>query len=137
MSLLYFWIAVAIIFLIIEFLTVTFYGLALSLSAGIVVLYVAFTGELEFSLTQAFIFATMSAVFAYFLPKWLSSKDPDVPQWADRYLGERRTIKKMSGDYKISLDGVDYMAYADEDIVVGDRVEVIWHKGAGMKVKKV
>lgn len=137
MNFLYFWISIALFFLIIEFATATFYGLALSLAAGIVALYVFFSGETTFTIVQGIIFAVASLVFAYVLPKLLSATNPDVPQGFDRYVGEKRTVKKVAWDLKISLDGVEYGVDADEDIVAGDKVEVIGHKGAGMKVKKV
>lgn len=96
MNFLYFWIAAALIFLIVEFATATFYGLALSLAAGIVALYVFFSGETMFTIVQGIIFAIASLIFAYFLPKMLTASSPDVPQGFDRYLGEKRTVKKIS-----------------------------------------
>ena len=137
MNLLYSWIAIALIFLIIEFVTTTFYGLALALAAWVVASYVYFSGEPIFTITQWIIFAITSLIFAYILPKLLSSSRPDVPQGFDRYIGEKRTVKKVAGDLKISLDGVDYIVESDDEISVGNKVEVIGHKGAGMKVKRV
>lgn len=96
MTLIYIWVSLALMFLMVEFLTVTFYGLALSLAAGIVALYVFISHETEFSITQGIIFAVASLVFAYVLPKVLSASSPDVPQGFDRYLGEKRTVKKVS-----------------------------------------
>ena len=137
MDFLYFWIAIALVFLIIEFATATFYGLALSLAAGIVALYVFFSGEAAFTVVQGIIFAVASLIFAYVLPNLLSATNPDVPQGFDRYVGEKRTVKKIWWELKISLDGVEYIIDADEEISAGDKVEVIDHKGTGMKVKKV
>jgi membrane protein implicated in regulation of membrane protease activity len=93
--------------------------------------------DMELSILQGIIFALMSLVFAYTLPKMLSSSTPDVPQGFDRYVGEKRSVKKTAGELKISLDGVEYIVESDDDIVAGDKVEVIGHKGTGMKVKKV
>lgn len=76
-------------------------------------------------------------LFAFVLPRILSSREPDVPQGMDRYIGEKRTIKKMGGDMKISLDGVDYLIDTDDEIATGDKVEVTGHKGAAMRVRKV
>lgn len=136
MDLLYFWTGLVVIFIIIELLTSTFYGLSLALAAGVVSLYVFFRGEVDFSLVQGVIFSLASALFAYFLPRYLVSNMPDVPQWADRYIGEKRSVKKSWTDLKISLDGVEYLIDSDEDIVPGEKVEVVWHKWASMKVKK-
>lgn len=137
MNILYFWISVALIFLIIEFSTATFYGLALSLAAWVVALYVFSVWDMELSILQGIIFALMSLVFAYILPKVLASQSPEVPQGFDKYIGEKRSIKKITGELKISLDGIDYVVESDDDIGSGDKVEVIGHKGTGMKVKKV
>ncbi len=137
MELIYFWTGIIVIFIILELLTSTFYGLSLALAAGVVSLYVFFSKELELSLVQGLIFVVASAIFAYFLPKYLFSSMPDVPQGADKYIGEKRSVKKIAGDLKISLDGVEYLIDAEDEIVAGDKVEVLWHKGVSMKVKKV
>ncbi len=82
-------------------------------------------------------FTLSSAIFAFTLPRVLASSAPDMPQGFDRYTGEIRTVKKISWELKISLDGVEYVIYADEELSAGDKVEIIWHKGTGMIVKKV
>jgi membrane protein implicated in regulation of membrane protease activity len=137
MNFLYFWVAVALVFLIVEFATATFYGLALSLAAAIVGLYVFVSGEAAFTIVQGIIFAVASLVFAYALPKLLSSSDPDMPQGMDRYTGEVRTVKKSGGEYKISLDGVEYVVESDTEISAGDKVSVLGSHGTAMHVKKV
>lgn len=78
-----------------------------------------------------------SAVFAFILPRFLSSREPDIPQGTDRYLGEKRVVKKSGGDLRISLDGVEYLIESEEEISSGDKVEIVGHKGVSMKVKKV
>ncbi|GAB0174406.1 MAG: hypothetical protein HHAS10_02850 [Candidatus Altimarinota bacterium] len=137
MELLYSWFAIAALFLIIELITSTFYGLSLSFAAGVTALYILVSHESAFSLNQAGIFVVASAIFAYILPRMLISKAPDVPQGTDKYVGEKRTVKKVGGDLKISLDGVDYLVESDDEINSGDKVEVLGHKGASMKVKKI
>lgn len=137
MTILYIWLAVAIAFLIIEILTATFYGLAIALAASIVALYVYLVGDTDFTIIQWIILVIASIIFAYLLPKVLSSNTPDVPQGFDRYIGEKRTVKKHAWDLKISLDGVDYTVESDDDIAAGDKVQVTGHKGSGMKVKKI
>jgi hypothetical protein len=52
MSILLFWIGSVVLFLIIEMLTATFYGLSLALASAIVATYVYFMGETVFSVTQ-------------------------------------------------------------------------------------
>lgn len=136
-EILLFWIGLVVGFIIIEFFTATFYGFALSLAAGVVAIYVYFSGDTDFEILHAVIFVLASTVFAYFLPKLLISRSPDVPQWWDRYIGEKRTVKKTWGDLKISLDGVEYLIDSSDDIVAWDKVQVLWHKGVSMKVKKI
>lgn len=116
--------------------TATFYGLSLAIAAGIVAGWVFATGESGFTITQGAIFAIGSIIFAYVLPRLLISKQEDRPQGADIYIGEKRTVKKQSGEFKISLDGVDYNIHTEDEISAGDKVEIIGHKGTSMKVKK-
>ena len=61
------------------------------------------------------------------IPKLLVSHEGDMPQWADKYIAQVRSVKKVGGDYKISLDGVDYLVDSDEELVAGDKVEVVGH----------
>ncbi len=123
-------------FIIVEFFTATFYGFALSLAAAIAWLYVYFSGDIDFEILHAVLFVVASAIFAYFLPKVLVSGRPDMPQWGDRYIWEKRVAKKSWGDLKISLDWVEYLVVSSDEIVSWDTVEILWHKGASMKVKK-
>ncbi len=137
MSILYFWIATAIIFLIIEMLTSTFYGLSLAIASAIVASMVYTFSDNSFTILQGAVFATASLLFALILPRLLTSSEPDVPQGSDRYIGEKRSVRKISGDMKISLDGVEYLIESEDEIGSGDRVEIIGHKGISMKVKKI
>jgi membrane protein implicated in regulation of membrane protease activity len=137
MELLYFWMILTIIFILIEMFTATFYGLSLALSSLIVAFYVYFTWSSDHEILHALIFVVSSAFFAYFLPRILQSRTPDMPQGTDRYIGEKRSVKKVAWDLKISLDGVEYLIDPSEEIAPGDKVEVIGHKWVSMKVKKV
>lgn len=137
MTILYFWIAAAIVFLIIEMITATFYGLSLALASALVAILVFVLHETDFTILQAGVFAVASAVFAFFLPRLLSSSEGDVPQGTERYIWEKRSAKKVGWDLKISLDGVDYLIESEYTISAGDKVEIIGHKGVSMKVKKV
>jgi membrane protein implicated in regulation of membrane protease activity len=137
MDFMYTWLALAVIFIILELLTATFYGLSLALASIVTGIYVYFSWETLMTLNQWIIFVIASAIFAYFLPKYLVSDTPDMPQGVDQYIGEKRNIKKVWWDLKISLDGVDYLIESDDDISAWDKVEIIGHKGASMKVKKV
>jgi membrane protein implicated in regulation of membrane protease activity len=92
--------------------------------------------EMNLTIVQWTIFALASLVFSLVLPNYLKSSLPDVPQGVDRYLGTKRSVKKVGWDLKISLDGVDYLVESDDEISSWDKVEVTWHAGASMKVKK-
>lgn len=136
MSILYFWIAAAIIFLIIEMVTTTFYGLSLAIASAFVAVLVYLIWDTTFTILQGIVFAVLSLIFAFVLPKLLSPQDPHMPQWADQYIGQIRTIKKVGGEWKIALDGVDYLAESEDELSAGDKVEIIWHHGVTMQVKK-
>ncbi len=136
MSLLYTWIAFTIGFLIIEMLTATFYGLSLALSWAIVAFYVYFTDSVNMDITQGIIFAVASLVFAFILPKYLKSTIPDTSQWADTYIGQVRTVKKVGGDFKISLDGVDYLVESDAEISAWEKVKIVGHQWVSMRVER-
>ncbi len=136
-SLLLFWIGTGIIFLIVEMITATFYGLSVAIAAFVIAIYVWATGETSLDLLQGTIFAIVTFIAAYFLPKLLVSHMPDVPQGIDRYIGEKRKIKKVGDDFKIILDGVDYLVLCDEELQAGDMVEVVSAKGGSLHVKKV
>ena len=136
MSPLYFWIATAIIFLIIEMLTSTFYGLAISLAAAIVAGVAYMTHDTSLTLLQGWVFALASIIFSVTLPRLLSSGGANMPQWADRYIGQVRSVRKVGWEWKISLDGVDYPIDSDDEIIAWDKVEVLSHHGVSMKVKK-
>lgn len=60
-----------------------------------------------------------------------------MPQWMDKYLGMKRSVKKVGTDMKISLDGVDYLVESEVDLGAGDKIEIIGHAGASVKVKKI
>lgn len=134
-SLLLFWIGTGIIFLIVEMITATFYGLSVAIAAFILAVYVWLTGETSIDLLQGTSFAIVTFIAAYFLPKLLVSGAPDTPQGIDRYIGEKRKAKKVGDDLKIVLDGVDYLVLGD-DIEAGDMVEVVSAKGGSLHVKK-
>lgn len=53
------------------------------------------------------------------------------------YIGEVKSVKKVGGDMKVSLDGVDYLIESkDVNIVEGDLVRIIGSQGVSMKVEK-
>ena len=79
-SLVIFWISIGIGFLIIEMITVTFYGLAISLAAFVTALYVWYMELTEVTILQGMIFAVISFCASYFLPKLLTPKGAEKAQ---------------------------------------------------------
>lgn len=118
-------------------ITATFYGLSIAIAAFVLAVYVWITGDTSLDLIQGTIFAVVTFVAAYLLPKLLISQTPDVPQGIDRYFGEKRKVKKVGEDYKITLDGVEYLVLCDQELEAGDMVEVVSAKGGNLHVKKV
>ncbi len=112
-SLLVFWISIGIGFLIIEMITVTFYGLAISSAAFITGLYVWYFGLNEVNIIQWVIFAVVSFLASYFLPKLLMPKIEEKAQWLDVYIGQTRKVKQVWEDFKVNFDGVDYLIDID------------------------
>ncbi len=107
------WIAVGLFFLIVEILTVTFYGLAIAGGCFVTALYAWIFGETDISIIQGIIFAISTSAFAYFLPKLLTPP-PDIRKVGiSAHEGRTFTLKEMDGDYKITIDGVDYLIDAD------------------------
>ena len=137
MELLYWWLAITAIFLIVELITSTFYGLSISFAAGVTAIYVLVSHEASLTVTQWIIFVIASSIFAYILPKMLISSSPDQPQWLSEYIGMTRVVKTVGTELKIVLDGVDYPIEADDDVKPSDKVKIVWHKGISLIVKKV
>jgi len=132
-----FWIGAGIIFLIVEMISATFYGLSLAIAAfgvGIVTMLMGSTG---WDVVQGVVFVVLSLVTSYFLPKWLTPRSESKPQGMDLYIGETRRLKAVGEDWKVSLDGVDYIVIVDEDAEEGDRVEIFDRKGSVFYAKKV
>lgn len=85
-SLVLFWIAVGIGFLIIEMITVTFYGLAISLAGFVTALYVWYMGLTEVTIAQGVVFALVTLLASYYLPRILTSASVEHLQGLDTYL---------------------------------------------------
>ncbi|MFZ4461902.1 MAG: NfeD family protein [Patescibacteria group bacterium] len=109
-ELLVFWLSVGVFFLMIEMFTGTLYGLSISLAGFILAVYVYFTGETSVGIVQAIILAVTSGVFCYFFPKWFASKPgEELKIGIDRSVGETFVLKQSRDEYKIVIDGVDYL----------------------------
>ncbi|HRI35933.1 MAG TPA: hypothetical protein PK765_02440 [bacterium] len=111
-NLLVFWICAGMVFVVIEAITAAFYALSMGVAAFLVAAYVAITGETDFSIAQGAIFATGSTLFAIAFPRWFRRSVPDTKQGIARYEGLSFKLKTVSGEYKIEIDGVDYLVDA-------------------------
>ncbi|MDQ1344353.1 MAG: hypothetical protein QG650_1074 [Patescibacteria group bacterium] len=109
----YGWLAVAVVALILEMFSGTLYGLSFSLSGFIIAAYVAITGETELTIAQALIFAISGAVFCFVFPKWFNKTRTEFKQGLDAVVGKTFPLKKVGDDFKISVDGVDYLVDSD------------------------
>jgi membrane protein implicated in regulation of membrane protease activity len=128
-SLTLFWIAVGIAFLIIEMITVTFYGLSIALAAFVTGLFVWYTGLDVVTISQAALFALVSFFASYYLPRIMTPTTEEHPQGLDAYIGETRSVRKVGEDYKVSLDGVLYIVDI-EGLKSGDKVKLTSRHGS-------
>lgn len=70
-------------------------------------------GLIEWTIAQGVVFALVTLLASYYLPRILTSQVSEHAQGLDIYLGETRKVKKVGEDYKIVLDGVDYLIDID------------------------
>jgi membrane protein implicated in regulation of membrane protease activity len=103
-SLFYIWISLGVLFILIEIMTGTFYGLAVALGAFVVGILVWFFGWIDFDVLQATIFAILSGVFSYFFPRIFRSRKPTVALGMDRYIGKTYTIFRVGKDWKVKIE---------------------------------
>lgn len=134
-----FWIGAGIVFLILELITAAFYGFALAVAAFMVAIYVFFANPTAFDGIQGLIFVIFAIIFSYFFPKWLTPKgsDHEHKQGLDMYIGETRRVRSVGEDFKVKLDGVDYITVSDDDLEDKMLVEIIDRKGSVFIVEKV
>jgi membrane protein implicated in regulation of membrane protease activity len=139
MDLLYFWGGCALVFLIVEMLTATFYGLSLSIASGIVALYVWYMGDTDLDIIQWILFASITFLASFTLPRLLIPGDssPVVSQGLDAYIWLKRKVKLQGESFKITLDGVDYPIENEDNLQVWDQVEIISAHSIAFFVKKV
>lgn len=83
----------------------------------------------EVTISQGIVFALVTLLASYYLPRILTSQVTEHAQGLDTYLGEMRKVKKVGEDYKVSLDGVDYLVDID-GVKAGDRVELTSRRGS-------
>lgn len=127
MNPLYIWLAIGIFFIIIEMMTVTLYGLSMAIWAFIATLYVYFSHANEINLVQIVIFAIISTVCIFIFPKFFHLSKWSAKIWIEMYVGKIFTLKKVWTDWKVAIDGVDYLISDDsvtDSFEVGKKVKV-------------
>ena len=137
-NLVYIWLATGIFFFLIEMFTATFYGLSISIAGFVLAVYVYLTGDVTITVVQGVILAVVSAVFAYALPKWLKpSHTEEFKSGVDAHIGKKFHLEKVGSDWKIKIDGVDFLINEDcitSDFEAGARVVIVSHKGGVLTV---
>lgn len=139
-NLVYIYLASGVFFLLIEMLTATFYGLSISASCFILAIYVYFSGDITMTILQGIILVIISAILAYFLPKLLQSNSPDFKSGLDAHIGKTFRLEKVGSDWKVKIDGVDYLINEDSetsDFKVGKKVQLESQNGGILKVSIV
>ncbi|MFZ3232897.1 MAG: hypothetical protein WA194_05195 [Patescibacteria group bacterium] len=136
-ELFYGWLAFAVLALILEMFTGTLYGLSFSLSAFLLAAYVAITKETDLSVGQAVIFAVSGAVFCFVFPIWFNNTKTEFKQGLDASVGKTYSLKKVGDDYKVAIDGVDYLV--DENCVTENftpkaKVKLVSHRSGTLTV---
>ncbi|MBS8121529.1 NfeD family protein [Candidatus Vampirococcus lugosii] len=139
----YYWIALGILFIIIEIFILTLDFLALGISAILTGLLSAVFGfGFEMRWLSGFFFMFFSIINIFIFRKFLfpyirSTIKSDSPMSADNFVGEKEIIQVVSGEKVIFRDGGYWPVYCEEKINNGDTVELLEMHGGGYKVKKV
>ena len=136
-NLFYIYLASGIFFLLIEMLTATFYGLSMSVACFILAVYVYATGDTSMTAIQGGLLAVTSAVFAYFLPKWMMSHAKVLKSGLDLHIGHSFRLEQVGTDWKIKIDGVDYLIGEEsvtDEFAPGKKVMLEGHDGGILKV---
>lgn len=139
-NLFYIYLASGIFFILIEMLTATFYGLSVSLACFVLALYVYITGDANMTIVQGIIFALVSAVSAYFFPKWLTPNTPPFKSGLDAHIGQSFRLERIGSDWKVKIDGVDYLIDDDSetpDFEAGKKVRLESHNAGILKVSVI
>lgn len=133
----YIYLASGVFFLLIEMLTATFYGLSVSIASFVLALYVYFSGDTAITIAQGFLLAIVSAVFAYFLPRWLRPNAEVFKSGLDAHIGQSFRLERVGNDWKVKIDGVDYLVDDDSetpDFKEGKKVRLDGHVSGIVKV---
>ncbi|MBP8016435.1 hypothetical protein KAZ01_00360 [Candidatus Gracilibacteria bacterium] len=115
----YGWIAVGIVFIIIEFFTTTLYGLSMSIASFIVAIYIyLFKIDSVYDIYTYIIFAFFSIIFVVAFPKLFNPKVEGFKQGLDDQIGKIFKLKKVGENWKTEIDGIDYLI--DDNSITDD-----------------
>lgn len=137
LNLFYIYLASGVFFLLIEMLTATFYGLSVGMACFVLAVYVYFTGDATMTVMQGVLFAIISVIFAYFLPKWLKPHSEALKSGLDAHIGQSFRLERVGSDWKVKIDGVDYLISDDSEnseFVVGKKVRLDSHRAGVLNV---
>lgn len=140
-QLLIFWIATGIFFIIIELFTVTLYGVSVSIAAFAVATYVWVNKDTSITIPQTLLFATVSIILSYYLPKYfketgVSRSDNPI----EIKVGEMFVLKESKGEYRINIEGINYLvkdSCVTKDFADGKKVILKSHSGTQVIVEIV
>lgn len=138
-----FWISLAIIFIIMEMFTATFFILCFSIGAFVVFLMEIFMktpwdGYFYTSnfLIEIIVFAIVSGTFMIFLPKWLNRK-PSIKTSIDSEIGIEVKVFDEAGNKTIKIEGQNWRIKNEDEFEVGESGKIENFEGTKVVLKKV
>ncbi|MCK9272148.1 hypothetical protein M0P65_01240 [Candidatus Gracilibacteria bacterium] len=140
MELLYIWLAAGVFFLIIEMMTVTLYGLSMSIASFIVALYVYLINAQSADITQFIIFVIISTACIFIFPKFFKLSKGTAKIGMEAYIDKTYKLKKVGNDWKVEIEGVAYLINEDsvtDDFEEGRKIKVIGYEGTSLNVELI
>jgi membrane protein implicated in regulation of membrane protease activity len=132
------WLSLAVFFMILE-LTLPFFGCSLLSAAA---LLSAVAAGLSFSWeVQTLIFALVSILFTALLRPMIVRKlqtKTNLPSRVDRLLGKSGEVTEalIKGQGRVLVEGQDWKAEGEDDLISGSKIVVIGSDGIVLKVRK-
>lgn len=111
----YFWAAVAVLFLVVEVVTGTFYGLAVALAAFITAGFALAAGTQDWTLPQFLVFFGASVVLCVVLPGWFSGRSKAPAVGLEATVGRSAKLRKAGEHWKVEIDGVPYLVHESSE----------------------
>ncbi len=139
-NLFYVYIAAGVLFLLVEMMTATLYGLSVSIACFVLAFYVYITGDVTMTIIQWLFLAGISASFSVFLPKLLKSNTENLKSGLDAHIWELFRLERVGSDWKVKIDGVDYLIDDDSEtpeFEAGKKVRLESHKSGILIVSVV